>query len=269
MTNDGLRLRGTAGEEFRPWSSFSKMESAGELIMFYGQGDQRNLPIVILNIHWCTSSADQDRLWSLLEARFGNAATETRYVPPAKSFAPQLAPPRPETVGDESIVISGLVGLDQLLRIQQLKRQPQIVKFVSIVVVLVIILGGMIHWWSEPRPGKWAEYGFQVAVLGLFYVLGLFKRQLDAWLLRRSHASGRTRPQWMTWTISASGVSMLTEAFESHESWSQLKFLGEAEDMLVLFNPTSYRFHFLPREFATEEQWEVLRGIVRDNAVRS
>ena len=268
VTNDGVRTRGRAGEEFQPWSSFSRMELAGELIALYGCGNLRNLPVIIFNIHWCARSADQDRLWSLLEARFGRGASEAHDPSPAKDRPQLAAAPHPTLAGEEPIVLAGLVDLDQLLRIQRLQRQPQILLFVSVVVILAIALVGTILWWSEPQPELWAKYGMNMAVAGLLYVLCLFKSRIDAWLLRRSFASGRTRPQWTTWTISASGVSLLTAALETHESWSQLQYRGESENMLVLFNRASYRFHFLPREFATDEQWDALRRIVRENAVR-
>lgn len=74
VTNDGLRCRSSTGDVFRPWSCFSRMVSAGELIMLYGQGNQRSLPIVIFNIHWCACSSDEERLWSLMEAKFGGPA---------------------------------------------------------------------------------------------------------------------------------------------------------------------------------------------------
>lgn len=262
VTGDGVRLRGSAGEEFQPWSSFSRMEMAGELIVLYGQGNLRDIPIVILNIHWCADSTDQDRLWSLLEAKFGGAAAEIGKGAPAKGPAPHPALTPPAIAGEEPIVLAGLVDLDQLLRIGRFKHQP-VVKIVSIVFILAVILVGAFLWWSEPRPQFLIACGIKMAVLGLLCMWGLFKGQIEAWLLRRSFRGGRTRPQWTTWTISTSGVSMLSEALETHETWDQLRYRGEGENMLVLFNPASFRFHFLPREFATEEQWERLRALAR------
>ena len=262
-TNEGLGTCGSAGEEFLSWSSFSRMEMSGELIFLYGLGNQRGIPIVILNLHWCTTCADEERLLSLVEARFGPDAPQLCDPVPHRDPIRLPAAPNPAIAGEVPLVLAGLVDLDQLLRISRLKRQPHIQRFVGVVFVLAIVFVGAILWWFEPGPELWAASGLQIAVLSLFLVLGLLKPQFDAWLLRRSFESGRTRPEWTTWTISTAGVSLLTESLETHEAWSQLQYRGEEEEMLVLFNPSSFRFHFLPREFATDEQWERLRMLVR------
>jgi hypothetical protein len=269
VTNAGLRTRGAAGEEFQPWSSFSRMELSGELIFLYGQGDLRAIPIVILNLHWCVSSADEERLLALLESRFGPEPAQLSDSTTSRDRSQLPAATHPIIAGEAPIVLAGLVDLDQLLRIGRLKRNPHVRKFVMIVVVLLAAHMAAILWWSESNPGSWAVCGFMMAVATLVYAICIHEPELSAWRLRRSYESGRAHPQWTTWTVSAAGVSLLTEALETHEAWNQLRYCGEAENMLVLSNQSSLRFHFLPREFATNQQWESLRQIVRENTVRN
>lgn len=181
----------------------------------------------------------------------------------------------PASLADgQPFVLTGQLGLDQLLRIERIKARilrPLSTLALGVSFCFVLLPGvAMTLWLTE------ASFIQSVGTLGQFVFIGLLllgfiwgKPCFDAWRLRRRYQSGELQPEQIAWKFTADSLEMISDNIEARDAWGQLAFVGEGEEMLVLRNRGGYRLYCLPREFATEEDWNRLREVVRSRPARA